>query len=85
MQMATKSLYVGNISYSATPEDLKSLFASWGPVSEARIIPGRGFGFVDLPAENAAAAIVEFNGTNHMGRTITVSEAKAKAEGGNRW
>ena len=88
--MATKSLYVGNISYSVTEEDLKTLFAPWGPVSEARIVQGRGFGFVDLPEENAAAAIAETNGKEHMGRTITVSEAKPKTErrsggfGGNR-
>ena len=83
-KMATKSLYVGNISYSATEEELKSLFAPWGPVSEARIVQGRGFGFVDVPEENAAAAIAETNGKDHMGRTITVSEAKPRTEGGNR-
>jgi RNA recognition motif-containing protein len=82
--MATKSLYVGNISYNVTEEELKSLFAPWGPVSEARIVQGRGFGFVDVPEENAATAIAETNGKDHMGRTITVSEARPKTEGGNR-
>ncbi len=78
--MANKSLYVGNISYSTTEEDLKTLFAPWGPVGEARIIQGRGFGFVDVPEETAAEAIAQTSGKEFMGRTITVSEARPKTE-----
>ncbi|MHB0998311.1 MAG: RNA recognition motif domain-containing protein [Armatimonadota bacterium] len=80
--MATKSLYVGNIAYSTTEEDLKSLFEIWGPVSAARIVQGRGFGFVDVPEENAAEAIAQTNGKEYQGRTITVSEARPRTEGG---
>jgi len=78
--LADKSLYVGNLSYSTTEEDLKSLFEPWGPVSEARIIQGRGFGFVDLPEENVAQAIEETNGKEYQGRTLTVNEARPRAE-----
>ncbi|HUV04170.1 MAG TPA: RNA-binding protein [Armatimonadota bacterium] len=78
--MATKSLYVGNLSYSTTEEDLKTLFEPWGPVGEARIIQGRGFGFVDLPEEKVAQAIEETNGKEYQGRTITVNEARPRTE-----
>jgi RNA recognition motif-containing protein len=80
-------LYVGNISYSTTEEDLKSLFDPWGPVAEARIVQGRGFGFVDVPDDKAAEAIEQTNGKEYQGRTITVSEARPRAErssGGGR-
>lgn len=78
--VATKSLYVGNLSYSTTEEDLKSLFDPWGPVTEARIVQGRGFGFVDIPEENAAEAIAQTNGKEYQGRTLTVNEARPRAE-----
>ncbi len=78
--MATKSLYVGNLSYSTTEEELKSLFEPWGPVEEVRIIGGRGFGFVDLPEEKAAEAIEETNGKEYQGRTLTVNEARPRTE-----
>lgn len=84
--MANKSLYVGNLSYSTTEEELKSLFDPWGPVSEVRIVQGRGFGFVDVPEENAQAAIDETNGKEYQGRTLTVNEAKPRTDsrGGGR-
>ena len=78
--MANKSLYVGNLSYSTTEEDLRTFFEPWGPVSEVRIIQGRGFGFVDVPDDKAAAAIEETNGKEFQGRTLTVSEARPRAE-----
>jgi RNA recognition motif-containing protein len=82
-----KSLYVGNLSYSTTEEELKSLFEPWGPVQEARIVQGRGFGFVDIPEENIAEAINQTNGKEFMGRTLTVNEARPRTEsrsGGHR-
>ncbi len=78
--MATKSLYVGNLSYSTTEEELKSLFDPWGPVGEVRIIQGRGFGFVDLDEEKAAEAIEQTNGKEYQGRTLTVNEARPRTE-----
>lgn len=80
--MATKSLYVGNLPYNATEEDLRSLYDPWGPVQDVRIVQGRGFGFVDVPAENAQEAIDETNGKDFQGRTLTVSEARPRAEAG---
>ena len=80
--MANKSLYVGNLSYSTTEEELKSLFDPWGPVAEARIVQGRGFGFVDVPEEKAAEAIESTNGKEYQGRTLTVNEAKPRTQGG---
>ena len=78
--MANKSLYIGNLSYSTTEEELKTLFAEWGPVTEVRIVQGRGFGFIDLPEENAAAAIEGTNGKEFAGRTLTVNEARPRTE-----
>ena len=78
--MANKSLYVGNLSYSTTEEELKSLFDPWGPVQDVRIAQGRGFGFVDVPEENAAEAIEQTNGKEYQGRTITVNEARPRSE-----
>lgn len=79
--MAVKSLYVGNLAYSTSEEELKQLFEPYGPVTEARIVQGRGFGFVDVPEENVAQAIEETNGKEFQGRTLTVNEARPRGEG----
>ena len=79
--MANKSLYVGNLSYNTTQEEMKQLFEEFGPVAEVRIVEGRGFGFVEIPEENAAAAILATNGKDVGGRTLTVNEARPKTEG----
>lgn len=76
--MANKSLYVGNLSYSTTEEELKTLFEPWGPVSETRIVQGRGFGFVDVPDDKAAEAIEGTNGKEYQGRTLNVNEARPR-------
>ena len=78
--MANKTLYVGNLSYSTTEEELRSLFDPWGPVGDVRIVQGRGFGFVELPEENAATAIEETNGKEYQSRTLTVNEARPRTE-----
>ena len=80
--LATKSLYVGNLPYGATEDDLRGYFEAWGPVTEVRIVQGRGFGFVDIPEENAAAAIEETNGKEFQGRTLTVNEARPRERTG---
>ena len=79
--MATKSLYVGNVSYSSTEESLLEAFGAHQP-SNVRIIEGRGFAFIDVPADNLEAAIAEMNGKQVDGRTLTVNEARPKASGG---
>ncbi len=79
--MATKSLYVGNISYSATEDSLKAAFAAYNPTN-IRIIEGRGFAFVDVDADQLEAAVGDMNGKSVDGRTLTVNEARPKGEGG---
>ncbi len=95
--MADKSLYVGNLSYSATETTLRELFAEYEP-SGVRLIGDKGFGFVDVPEEKAADAIAAMNGREVDGRAITVNEARPRPErsrgggggyggggGGRRW
>ncbi len=78
--MANKSLYVGNMSYSTTEDDLRSLFEAYGPIAEIRIIGDKGFAFVEIPEEQMAAAIEATNGKEIGGRTLTVNEARPKTE-----
>ena len=80
-------LFVGNLSFQATEEDLRELFAQAGTVETVRIITDqftgrpRGFGFVEMADDNAAREATEgLNGTEHDGRSLTVNEARPKAE-----
>lgn len=82
--MASKSLYVGNLPYSTTEEELRQMFEPYGPVEDIRVIHNKGFGFVDVPEENLAAAIDGTNGKDMGGRTITVNEARPKPERSDR-
>ncbi|HWP30506.1 MAG TPA: RNA-binding protein [Fimbriimonadales bacterium] len=77
--MATKSLYVGSLPYSTTESGLLDLFAPYGALS-ARIIEGRGFGFVDVPEENAQQAILDKNDSEFGGRRLVVNEARPREE-----
>jgi RNA recognition motif-containing protein len=91
-----KNLYVGNLSFKVTDEDLKSNFSEAGEVASAAIIKdkftgqSKGFGFVEMKTdEGAAEAIKKFNGGMLDGKAITVNEARPKKEfgaggGGNR-
>jgi cold-inducible RNA-binding protein len=78
--MANKSLYVGNMSYNSTESDLRTLFEPFGPIADVRIIGDKGFGFVEIPAENMQAAIDATHGKEFGGRTLTVNEARPKPE-----
>ena len=76
-----KRLYVGNLAYSITEEDLKTLFAEAGTVTEATVgLSGsmgnaRGFGYVEMATdEEAARAVTLLNGREVQGRTINVKE-----------
>lgn len=74
-------LYVGNLSYSVSNEQLKELFSGFGSVVEIKIIEGKGFGFVEMGSQaDAEKAKKELHGTQFMGRTITVQEARPPKE-----
>ena len=84
--MATK-LFVGNLSFNATQEQLRDLFGAHGTVSEIDIIKDkfsgrpRGFGFVTMETKEAAdAAIQAINGKEIDGRALTVNEARPREE-----
>ena len=78
-----KKLYVGNISFKASEEDIRELFARSGTVESVKIITDahtgnpKGFGFVEMASkEDASKAMAELNGTTFMERTLSVAEAK---------
>ncbi len=87
-------LYVGNLAYSVTQNDLEDLFSKVGPVQSVAVISdkfsgqSKGFGFVEMTnAEDAAKAIQTLNETELKGRNIKVNEAKPRESsfgGGNR-
>ncbi len=96
----SKSLYVGNLPFTTTADDLREAFAQFGSVSRAQVITdretgrSRGFGFVEM-TEGAEEAIANLNGALFQGRALTVNEAKPREErpragqrtggGGRRW
>ncbi|OGC46740.1 RNA-binding protein [candidate division WWE3 bacterium RIFCSPHIGHO2_12_FULL_38_15] len=75
-------LYVGNLPYSYTDNDLRDMFAPYGEVSSASIIMdkvrgrSKGFGFVEMDDSAAQTAVAELNGKDIGGRNIVVSEAR---------
>ena len=88
----SKRIYVGNLSYQTTENDLTNLFEEVGQVESVSIITDRdtgrskGFAFVEMSAEDADKAITQFNGTEVNGRTLTVNEARPREDrsGGGR-
>src|SRR5687767_12391964 len=85
------NIYVGNLSYEATQDDLRQAFEAHGEVSSVSIIMdkmtgrSRGFGFVEMPDQGAGqAAISALNLQEIRGRAMTVNEARPKTEGSNR-
>ena len=84
--MSTK-LYVGNLPFDATENDLQDVFATFGPVTEVNLIVeratgrSRGFGFVSMATPEAAqAAITGMASKDFKGRTLTVNEARPREE-----
>jgi len=82
----TKRIYVGNLSYQTTENDLTALFEQAGQVDSANIITDRdtgrskGFGFVEMGNDDAAKAIAQFNGAEVNGRALTVNEARPRED-----
>ena len=75
--MPGSKLYVGNLSYSVTNEQLKELFSTYGEVREVNVIVGRGFGFVEMSSPSEAEKAKEaLNGSDLEGRTLKVDEAR---------
>jgi cold-inducible RNA-binding protein len=90
----SKRIYVGNLSFQTTENDLTGLFEQSGQVESVSIITDRdtgrskGFGFIEMDSENADKAIAQFNGTELNGRSLTVNEARPREDrssnGGSR-
>jgi RNA recognition motif-containing protein len=86
--MSTK-LYVGNLAFQTTSDDLQQLFAQAGTVESASVVEdrdtgrSRGFAFVEMSTqEEATAAIAQFNGKEVSGRALTVNEARPRENRG---
>jgi RNA recognition motif-containing protein len=88
-----KRIYVGNLPYTATEDELRDLFAAYGTVDSVNLITDRetgrprGFGFVDMES-GASEAIAALNGTDFGGRSLNVNEARPRQDRGprrNRW
>ncbi len=83
------NIYVGNLSYSVTSEDLRKAFEQFGEVSSANVVTdkftgqSKGFGFVEMSNKaNGEAAIKGMDGVDLKGRSIRVNEARPRTEGG---
>ena len=89
------SIYVGNLSYEVTQDDLSSVFAEYGTVKRVQLPTDRetgrprGFGFVEMETEAAETAAIEaLDGAEWMGRALKVNKAKPREErsrGGGSW
>jgi RNA recognition motif-containing protein len=86
--MSTR-LYVGNLNFRTTSDELREIFSQAGEVENASVVEdrdtgrSRGFGFVEMATqEGAAAAIEQFNGKEFGGRALTVNEARPRVERG---
>ena len=84
-RIVNMNIYVGNMPYAMTAEELKALFAAYGDVADARLVIDRdtgrvkGFGFVEMNNKaEAEAAIQALNGTEQGGRTLVVNEARPR-------
>jgi len=79
------NIYVGNLSYQMTEDELREAFAAYGDVSEVKVLSdretgrSRGFGFVEMPNQSEGeAAVAELNGKDVGGRALRVNEARPR-------
>lgn len=81
----SKNLYVGNLPFGSTADDLKNAFSQYGTVTQAQVISdketgrSRGFGFVEM-SDGAEEAVAALNGSDFQGRTLTVNEARPRED-----
>ncbi len=81
----SKNLYVGNLSFSTTADDLTELFSQFGSVSRAQVVSdretgrSRGFGFIEMN-EGGDQAIEKMNGADFQGRKLTVNESQPRGD-----
>jgi RNA recognition motif-containing protein len=81
----SKNLYVGNLPFQTTADELREVFGQYGTVTAAQVMAdretgrSRGFGFVEM-ADGAEEAIANLHGTQFQGRTLTVNEARPREE-----
>jgi len=86
-----KNIYVGNLPWSTTEDEVRDAFAQFGTVNSVKLISDRdtgrprGFGFVEMDAEGAEKAIQALNGSDMGGRSIKVNEARPREERRPRW
>ena len=80
------NIYIGNLPYETTGQELSDLFAEYGKVTSAKIITdretgrSRGFGFVEMSDDDAKKAIEELNGVEYKGFQLTVNQAREKRD-----
>ncbi len=83
------NIYVGNLSFEVTDEDLQQAFSAFGQITTVSVVKdkftgqSRGFGFVEMPnSAEAQAAIAGLNGKEIKGRALNINEARPRTEGG---
>src|SRR5258707_1744012 len=85
--LMSKNIYVGNLTFQTTADDLRELFSQYGTVTSAQVVSdrdtgrSRGFGFVEM-SEGGDEAIAALNGKDVGGRSLTVNEAKPREDRG---
>ncbi len=86
--MSNKKLYVGNLPFDATTEGVRAAFEAYGTVHDVSLVTDRqtgrprGFGFIEMDAQAASAAIEGLNNKDFGGRDLTVNEARESNSGG---
>lgn len=86
-----KNIYVGNLPWSATEDEVRNAFAAYGEVISVRLVEDRetgrprGFGFVEMEDAGADKAIEALDGTDFSGRTLKVNEARPRQPRAPRW
>lgn len=80
----TKKMYVGNLPFQSTEDDIQNLFSQFGEVESVNLITdretgrSRGFAFVEMSVDRANAAMQNLNGTDYEGRSLKVNEARPR-------